>query len=82
MRRPRRHASQRTLSRGSDVVRSPFFGVGEDSHEMVDSSCCSPHAVERATSMTAGYDCVINATVRVMKGDDPRTDQLRKGADS
>ena len=32
--------------------------------------------------MTAGYDCVNNATVRVMKGDDPRTDQLSKGADS
>ena len=41
-----RNASRRTLSRGSDVVRSPPFGVGKDSHEMVGSSCCSTHAVK------------------------------------
>ena len=32
----------------------------------------------RVTSRTAGYDCVNNATVRELKGGDPRTDHTRK----
>ena len=28
------------------MVRSPPFGVGQDSHEMVGPSCCSTHAVK------------------------------------
>ena len=37
---------------------------------------------ERVTSRTAGYDCVNNATVRELKGGDPRTDQYEEGDDS
>ena len=34
---------------------------------------------ERVSSRTEGYDCVNNATVRELKGGDPRTDHSRKG---
>ena len=34
---------------------------------------------ERVASGTAGYGCVNDATVRELKGGDPRTDQSRKG---
>ena len=40
-----------------------FVPECQDSHEMVGPSCCSTHAVKELLSMTAGYDCVNNATV-------------------
>ena len=43
---------------------------------------CSTHAVKELPQNPAGYDCVNNATVRELKGGEPRTDHSMKGDDS
>ena len=56
-----------------------FRTSGVISHSSPHDVRSSTHAVERVTSRTAGYGCVDNATVRELKGGDPRTDRTRKG---